>query len=96
VYNKKIAFAAACIGMLIFGITIITLGSIANDLKEKFSLNNYASGTLFSILPIGLIIGSLIFGPVCDRYGYKHLLSIAMIGIFIGFEGIAYANDMTL
>jgi MFS family permease len=96
VYNKKIAFGAACLGMLIFGITIVTLGSLANELKEKFSLDNYSSGTLFSILPIGLLAGSLIFGPIADRYGFKHLLSAAMVGVFIGFEGIAYANDLNL
>lgn len=82
--------------MLIFGITIVTLGSVAPALKEKFSLDNYAAGTLFSILPIGLIIGSLIVGPVCDRYGYKWMMSIAALGICIGFEGIAYANELNI
>ena len=47
--------------MLIFGMTIVTLGSLANELKTKFELSNYDSGTLFSILPIGLIVGSLRF-----------------------------------
>ncbi len=96
VYNKKIAFAAACTGMLVFGITIVSLGSLANELKEKFLLSNYDSGTLFSILPFGLIIGSVVFGPVADRYGYKNLISLAAVGIFIGFEGIAYSNDINL
>lgn len=96
VYNKKIAFAAACTGILVFGMTIVTLGALANELKEKFSLDNYGSGTLFSILPFGLIIGSLVFGPISDRYGYKNLITLAAIGVFIGFEGIAYSNDLTL
>lgn len=95
-YNKKLAFAAACSGMLIFGMTIVTLGSLANELKTKFELSNYDSGTLFSILPIGLIIGSLIFGPVCDRYGYKYLMFAAALGIFIGFEGIAYSHNINM
>jgi MFS transporter, FHS family, glucose/mannose:H+ symporter len=95
-YNKKIAFAAACSGMLIFGMTIVTLGSLANELQTKFDLSNYDSGTLFSILPIGLIIGSLIFGPVCDRYGYKYLMVAAALGIFIGFEGIAYSHTINM
>ena len=93
-YNKKIAFAAACSGMLIFGMTIVTLGSLANELKTKFELSNYDSGTLFSILPIGLIVGSLICGPVADRYGYKYLMVAAALGIFIGFEGIAFSQSI--
>jgi MFS family permease len=96
VYNKKIAFAAACTGMLVFGMTIVTLGSLANELKEKFSLDNYDSGTLFSILPFGLIIGSVIFGPIADRYGYRNLMVLAAIGIFIGFEGISYSGNLGL
>jgi MFS family permease len=49
---------------------------------------------LFSILPVGILTGSLLFGPVCDRYGYKLLLILACIGMFAGFEGIAYANTL--
>lgn len=82
--------------MLIFGITIVTLGSVAPALKEKFTLDNYAAGTLFSILPIGLVIGSLIVGPICDRYGYRWMMALAAIGICVGFEGIASASDLNL
>jgi MFS transporter, FHS family, glucose/mannose:H+ symporter len=89
-------FMAACAGMFLFGITFITLGSVATDLKTKFSLDGIAAGTLFSILPFGILTGSLIFGPVCDRYGYKLLLMLACVGIFAGFEGIAYANSLSL
>lgn len=94
--QKKLAFLAACFGMLVFGITIVTLGSVAPALKEKFLLDDYATGTLFSILPIGLIIGSLIVGPICDRYGYKGMMFLAALGICIGFEGISYANDLNV
>lgn len=80
--------------MLIFGVTIVTLGSVASALREKFGLNNYQAGTLFSILPIGLLAGSLIFGPIADRYGYKNLISLAMLGVFLGFEGIAFTGDL--
>ena len=54
-YNKKMVFWSACLGMLLFGIALITLGSIAPDLKEKLLLNDIAAGTLFSILPLGIL-----------------------------------------
>lgn len=95
--NKNLtAFIAACAGMFLFGITLITLGSVATDLKSKFQLNGIDAGTLFSILPFGILVGSLIFGPVCDRYGYKLLLILACIGMFAGFEGIAYSHSLYL
>jgi fucose permease len=93
---KRKAFLAACSGMLVFGIAIVTLGSVAKPLSEKFGMDSYTAGTLFSILPFGLIIGSLIVGPVCDRYGYRLMMSLAAAGICMGFEGIAYATDINL
>lgn len=87
-------FVAACAGMLIFGVTLITLGSLATDLKTKFNLDGIAAGTLFSILPFGIFTGSLLFGPVGDRFGYKALLIFACASIFCGFEGIAYSASL--
>lgn len=90
-YNRKLIFWAACTGILFFGMAITTLGSVVPDLKIKYALDEISSGTLFSILPFGILVGSLLFGPFCDRYGYKILLSLSCISMFLGFEGIAYA-----
>ena len=79
--------------MLLFGIVFITLGSIAPDLKVKLNLNEIESGTLFSILPFGVLVGSLLFGPVVDRFGYRILLAASCIFIFAGFEGIAFVSS---
>ncbi|HXL58381.1 MAG TPA: MFS transporter, partial [Chitinophagaceae bacterium] len=92
----NLVFTAACLGMLLFGIGLITLGSVAGDLKTKFMLDEIASGTLFSIMPIGILTGSLLFGPVCDKYGYKLILILACIGMCAGFEGIAYSSALTV
>jgi FHS family glucose/mannose:H+ symporter-like MFS transporter len=90
-YNKRVVFWAACFGMLLFGICLITLGSVASDLREKFQLDEISSGTLFSIIPLGILTGSLIFGPIADKYGYRILLVVSCGFMFAGFEGIAYA-----
>lgn len=90
-YNKRLIFWAACIGIMFFGMAITTLGSVVPDLRVRFDLDEIASGTLFSILPFGLLTGSLFFGPLVDRYGYKVLLALACISMFLGFEGIAYS-----
>ncbi len=95
-YKRNLVFAACCFGMLLFGISLITLGAVAPDLKQKFLLDGRGSGTLFSILPVGILAGSLLFGPVCDRYGYKFLFIFACLGMFAGFEGIAYAASLNM
>ncbi len=71
IYNKKVLFWAACSGLFLFGVCMIVLGSVASDLRAKLQINELAFGTLFSILPLGIIAGSFIFGPIADRYGYK-------------------------
>lgn len=96
VYNRKFVFIAACLGMLLFGICLITLGSLAPHLRSKFSFDGIAAGTLFSILPVGILTGSFVFGPVCDRYGYKWLLVAACVAMFVGFQGIATVSSLAV
>lgn len=95
-FNKKIVFLSACFGMFLFGVTLITLGSVAPMLIGRFNLDQLASGTLFSILPFGVLTGSLVFGPFCDKYGYKYLLAFSALLIGIGFEGIAFSSSLLL
>ena len=96
IYNKKVVFWTCCLGLLIFGIALTTLGSIVPDLKEKFRLDDIAAGTLFSILPLGILAGSLLFGPVADKYGFRILMAVSCILMAAGFEGIAFASSAGL
>ncbi|HAM10818.1 MAG: MFS transporter [Bacteroidetes bacterium GWE2_41_25] len=92
-FNRKLVFWSACAGMLLFGICIITLGSVVADLRLKLNLDEISSGTLFTILPIGIIAGSLLFGPIADRNGYRLLLAVSAIIMAAGFFGIAYTGS---
>jgi MFS transporter, FHS family, glucose/mannose:H+ symporter len=92
-YKKNLVFAASCIGMLLFGIVLISLGSLLPSLIKKFSLDELGAGSLATLLPFGILAGSLIFGPLVDRYGYKALLIICSALILIGLEGIAFAEE---
>lgn len=94
--TTKYIFIAACLGMLLFGIGLITLGSVATSLQAKFGLDAISSGALFSILPIGILTGSLLFGPFCDRFGYKFFLLLSCLCMFAGFQGIAHASSLTI
>jgi len=93
-YKKRLVFWAACMGILFFGMAITTLGSVVPQLRIRFHLDDISAGTLFSILPFGILMGSLFFGPFCDRYGYRLLLALTCISMFIGFEGTAYAPSL--
>lgn len=95
-YSKKLVFIAASIGMLVFGICIITLGSTLPFLTQKFGLDEMEASILVTILPFGILLGSLIFGPVSDRYGYKYLLIASSIITIIGVEILALTNSYIL
>ncbi len=93
-YRFGSVFTAACLGMLLFGIVIISLGSILPAVLEKFDLNKIQAGSLAAILPAGILLGSLVFGPVVDRYSYRNLFIICTILIIAGIEGIAFASSL--
>ena len=92
-YKRNLVFTAACLGMLLFGIVMISLGTINTFLTSKFNLDQLTVGSLAALLPIGILVGSLFFGPIVDRYSYKNLLIICSLLIFIAFEGIAFASS---
>jgi MFS transporter, FHS family, glucose/mannose:H+ symporter len=95
-YNKKLIFTAGCMGMLIFGIVITVLGSVLPSVTHKFSMDHSDAGSLFIVMSMGMMIGSLLFGPVVDRYGYKWLLIINSALVFASIEGIALANSLAM
>ena len=95
-YKRNQVFIAACIGLFLFGMTLITLGSILPALKIKFETKEMNAGILSSLLPIGILVGSLLFGPIVDRRGYKLLLIISILLSAIGLEGLAFTNSLSL
>lgn len=92
-YNKRLVFAASCIVIFLFGISLITLGATLPQLSADYNLSEIDKGTLASILPIGILVGSLIFGPVVDKYSYKYFLVINVFLILVGFLFIAYSKS---
>jgi fucose permease len=91
-YRRNLVFAAASLGMLLFGIVFLSLGSVNNMLSERFHLDDNGIGTLTALLPFGILAGSLIFGPIVDRFGYKWMLIICALLVAVGLEGMAFAT----
>ena len=92
-YNRTLVFASACAGILLFGASIVSLGTVNAYLTAKFSLESMAVGSLAALLPFGILAGSLFFGPIVDRYGYRLPLMIAALMILGGFETIAFTDS---
>ncbi len=93
--RKPLVFAAACIGMLFFGVALLSMGSLLPAIAARFRLDSLASGALVSLLPFGVLAGSVVFGPVVDRFGYKLLLVVSALVMIAGLEGLAFASTVS-
>lgn len=94
--NRRTLFVIACLGLLTFGIMMTTLGAVLPTVIEQFGIGKAAAGSLLLLNTFGIIVGSLVFGPVVDRWGYKEMLLIATAIVILGLEGIAFAPSMAV
>ena len=44
-YNKTTLFISACCGLLLFGIALLTLGSVSQGLQQNFKLDKLEANT---------------------------------------------------
>lgn len=95
-YYKNLVFAAACIGMCFFGVSMITLGAILPSLVAKVNLSGLQTTSLVTFLPLGMLAGSLFFGPIVDRFGHKVLFLFSCITVWLGMEGLALFDNVAL
>jgi len=92
--SRRALFVCACLGMLTFGIVLTTLGAVLPTVIERFGIDKAQAGSLFLLMTFGILAGSLVFGPMVDRYGYKGMLLLATALIVLGLEGIAFASSL--
>jgi len=90
-YNTRSVFVAACAGMGFFGVAMLSLGPLLGRIGE-LGVNAYA---LPSTLTIGIIIGTLLFGPIVDRFGYKWLTILSSILALAGMLGLNFFSTDT-
>ena len=94
--RKPLVFAAACIGMLMFGVSLLSMGALLPSITARFALGGVASGALVSLLPFGLLAGSLVFGPIVDRFGYRAMLTVNALLVVAGLEALAFAPSVAV
>ena len=90
-FSTTKVFVAACAGLAFFGVTMLSLGAILPRISHIEGANS-----LPSIMSIGIILGSIIFGPIVDRFGYKWLLIIGQIILLAGIDGLSRFVDIGL
>jgi FHS family glucose/mannose:H+ symporter-like MFS transporter len=61
-------------GAFVFGVVMSSLGSLLPSLTSTLGLQKVDAGMLFLFMNFAMLLGSLVFGPICDRFGFRLLL----------------------
>lgn len=87
--DKRIfQFVATGLVMMLFGITMVVVGTINNYLTVTFNVDKLFIGLCASVLAAGILTGSFLFGPITDRFGYKPIMLLGVIIVILGIAGI--------
>jgi MFS family permease len=84
--NTRRLMSSACAGMFVFGIVMAILGAILPGLFARVGFDKGAAGNLFLYMNFAMLLMSLFFGPIVDRFGFKVLLvvcSLLVAGAFL-------------
>lgn len=94
--KKTIQFIAAGLVMMLFGITMVAVGTINNYLTVSFDVDKLFIGFCASVLAAGILVGSFTFGPLAERYGYKPVMLGGVLLVILGIMGITLTDQVNL
>jgi len=84
--------SSAFAGMFVFGIVMAVLGAILSSLFEKIGFREGAAGNLFLYMNFAMLIMTVFFGPIVDRFGFKALLIACSLLVAVSFLLLAGAS----
>jgi MFS transporter, FHS family, glucose/mannose:H+ symporter len=79
---------------MLFGITMVVVGTINNYLTVEFGADKVLIGYYAAILALGVLIGTLGFGPIADSYGYKPVMLAGVVLVAAGLAGITASGSL--
>jgi fucose permease len=79
--------------MFVFGIVMAVLGASLPGLFERIGFGKGQAADLFLVMNFAMLLMSLVFGPVVDRFGFKAFLSLA--SLVVGLSLFAMAGAAT-
>ena len=94
--NTRKLMTAACSGMFVFGIVMAILGAILPGLFAKVGFDKGAAGDLFLTMNFAMLVMTLLFGPMVDRFGFKVLLIASALLVAGAFFLLSVASTYGL
>ena len=87
---------SAWAGIFVFGIVMAILGAILPSLFERIGFGAGAAGDLFLTMNFAMLLATLFFGPVVDRFGFKTVLAVAAVLVAAAFLVLSRASTYGL
>ncbi len=87
---------SAWAGIFIFGIVMAILGAILPSLFERIGFGAGAAGNLFLTMNFAMLVTTLFFGPLVDRFGFKAVLAVSALLVAAAFFLLSRASSYGL
>lgn len=88
--------ASAWAGIFVFGIVMAILGAILPSLFDRIGFGAAAAGNLFLTMNFAMLVTTVFFGPLVDRFGFKSLLAVSALLVALAFFLLSRASSYGL
>ncbi|HVS33527.1 MAG TPA: MFS transporter [Thermoanaerobaculia bacterium] len=88
-------FWAACAGIFVFGIVLALLGVLFGlpEMRERLAVNLAQQGDVFLALFFGVLLSTVISGPMIDSFGNKIVLTVSALLVTIALVMFSLASS---
>ncbi len=95
--NKRTRqFIATGLVMMLFGITMVVVGTINDFLTSEYRVDKLFIGFCASMLTSGILAGSFLFGSAAERFGYKRIMLLGVLMVIAGIAGIVQLGHIAV
>ena len=93
--RRGMLFGGAATGIFVFGIVMAVLGTLFGlpEMRARLMIDLAQQGNVFLLLYVGILLATLVVGPVIDTIGNKVVLVASSVLVAAGMAGLAYAHS---
>ena len=83
--GRRRLFAVGCMAMFVFGMVIAMLGTLFGlpEMRLRLGIDLSQQGVVFSAVFVGLLVSTVLAGPMIDRFGSKPVI-VSAAGLVTG------------
>ena len=95
--RRGVLFGGAATGIFVFGIVMAVLGTLFGlpEMRARLKIDLAQQGNVFLLLYLGILLATLVAGPVIDAIGNKVILVASSALVAAGMAGFAYAHSFS-